>query len=155
MIPNAFLINRGKLNHDGLAERSLEFKANNIIIVYRRRGGPGKIEFFQRGPEGLIQIPPILLIAGVRLQREFKSRPRPIKSLIISTQPNASKQIERIANFFSNFLMTQTTMKTLKNQPALHISSDTLLLTQITFILFPEAEEVGPRITISQIVWET
>jgi len=42
-----------------------------------------------------------------------------------------------------------------KHQGSMHISSNALQRTQITFVLLPKKIEVGPRITVSHVSWET
>lgn len=157
-IPNAFRVNRGKLNFDGIAEKAVESNANRVIIVSRWKGGSGKIELFQTGSEeGLTQAPPLLYVAGVRLQREFEVKLRPVRSLAVTTQPEAPQQIMKIAESLSNFLKIPmpTMMRAApKFQASMHVSSDASHLTQISFMLFPEAVEVGPRITVSRVAWE-
>ncbi|MFQ5836261.1 MAG: Brix domain containing protein, partial [Candidatus Bathyarchaeia archaeon] len=70
-IPNVVRVNRGKLSLDGIAEKALEFNADRVVIVDRWKGGPGKIEFFKIGQEGLVPVPPIMYVASIKLQREF------------------------------------------------------------------------------------
>ncbi|RLI44046.1 Brix domain containing protein, partial [Candidatus Bathyarchaeota archaeon] len=58
-IPNVVRVNRGKLSLDGVAERAIEFDADRVVIINRWKGGPGKIELFEVGQEGLVLVPPI------------------------------------------------------------------------------------------------
>ncbi len=59
LILNTVRINRGKLSLEGIAERTSTFHADRGIIVDRWSGGPGKIELFQTGPQGLIPVSPL------------------------------------------------------------------------------------------------
>jgi len=156
-IPNAVRVNRGKMNLEGIAEKAIELDANEVIIINRWKGGPGKIELFQASSEGLTPGPPLLYVRGVRLRREFKAKARPFRSLTITMPPKSPTEIVRTAESLANFLnipvssMGETTSKF---QASLHISSDASSLTQITFLLLPETMEVGPRLTLSHVVWE-
>lgn len=162
-IPNVFYINRGKLNLDGIAEKALESNANRVVIVSRYKGGPGKIQLFQTSTnKGLTQIPPVLYVAGLRLQREFKIKSRNIQSLMITIQTKVSQQILKLAESLSIFLrisissprrITSTHVSS-NYQASMHFSSDSSHFSQITFLLFPKTVEVGPRIIISHIAWE-
>ncbi|MEM2935881.1 MAG: hypothetical protein QW231_01745 [Candidatus Bathyarchaeia archaeon] len=158
LIPNAVRINRGKLNLDGVAERALEFGTDRVIIFDRWKGGPGKIQFFSAGSEGLIPLPPTLYVSGVRLQREFKTKVRKIRPITLTVSPEGSSQTEKLAEALSNFL--KVPKSTEENVPSTHrasmrISSDASGSVQITFRLLPEGVEVGPRITLSHVSWET
>jgi rRNA maturation protein Rpf1 len=158
-IPNVVRINRGKLSLDGIAEKTLELNANQVIIVDRWKGGPGKIELFKIGQEGLVPIPPIMYVAGIKLRREFdKVKTKPVRSLIITTQSEKSDEIIRIARSLSNFLnvpLSQMDKTVSKFKTSMHISTNDLHRTQVTFILcLPENVEIGPRVTLSHVVWE-
>jgi rRNA maturation protein Rpf1 len=159
-IPNVVRINRGKLSLDGIAEKTLELNANQVIIVDRWKGGPGKIEFFKIGQEGLVLVPPIMYVAGIKLRREFdKVKTKPVRSLIITTSSEDSNEITRIARSLSNFLnvpLSQMDKTVSKFKTSMHISTNDLHRTQVTFMLrLPENVEIGPRITLSHVVWET
>ena len=162
-IPHVFYFNRGKLNLDGIAEKALESKANRVVIVSRYKGGPGKIQLFQTSTnKGLTQVPPVLYVAGLRLQREFKKRSRNIQFLTITVQTEVSQQILKLAESLSLFLrISISTKKRITStrvssdyQASMHFSSDPSHFSQITFLLFPKTIEVGPRIIISHIAWE-
>lgn len=157
ILPNAFRVNRGKLGLDGVAERALELGADRVIIINRWKGGPGKIHFFHTGSEGLIPAPPTLYISGVRLQREFKTRVRKMYPLTLTVASEGSAQIGRLAEVLSNFLKVPKSVD--KQVPSayrasMHVSSDASGSVLITFMLLPEGVEVGPRITLSHVVWE-
>ncbi len=157
VIPNTVRVNRGKLSLDGVAERALELGADRVIIFDRWKGGPGKIQFFHAGAEGLTPVPPALYVSGVRLQREFKKRMRKIRSLALTVSPEGSSQTEKLAEALSNFLkVPKSTEKYVPSayRASMYVSSDVSGSVQITFMLPPEGVEVGPRITLSHLVWE-
>ena len=157
-IPNLVRINRGKLNLDGIAERALEFNADRVIIVDRWRGGPGKIKLFQAGPQGLKLVPPLIFVGDIRLQRELEGvRVKPVRSLTITTSHEKSPQVAKIAESFSRFLnvpASTTDAAASRCKAAMHVSSGASAQIQITFMLLPEAMEIGPRITVSHLLWE-
>jgi len=156
VIPNALRVNRGKLSLDGVTEKALEFGANRIIIIDRWKGGPGKIQFFHAGSEGLIPVPPTIYVSGARLQREFKSRVGKIRPLTLTASSEGS-QTGKLAEALSNFLeVPKSTEERVSSvyQASIHVSSDASGSVQITFRLLPEGVEVGPRITLSHVVWE-
>jgi rRNA maturation protein Rpf1 len=156
-VPNVIRINRGKLNLDGIAEKALSLNADRVIVVDRWKGGPGKIKFFRIKPTGLTPVPPLMYVAGIKLQREFEKKAKPIRSLAMTTPSESSMQVVKIAEFLSSFLkipMLSIDEAVLKFQASMNISLDTSRNTQITFVLLPQAIEAGPRITISRVVWE-
>jgi rRNA maturation protein Rpf1 len=157
-IPNVVRINRGKLSLDGIVEKTLELNANQVIIVDRWKGGPGKIELFKIGQEGLVPVPPIMYVAGMKLRREFdRTKTKPVHSLIITMSSENSNEIIRIAKSLSNFLdipWSQADKIVSKSKTSMHISIDGLHRTQVTFMLLPENVEIGPRVSLSHVVWE-
>jgi len=156
-IPDVVRINRGKLSLDGIVEKALEFNADRVVIIDRWNGRPAKIELFIMGPAGLTQVPPLFYIASVRSQREFEAKIKPVKSLAKTTSTENSPKALKIAESLSSFLKFPLLLvedAASKHQVSMHVSSNASQYTQITFILFPERVEVGPRITISDVVWE-
>lgn len=157
-IPNVVRINRGKLNLYGIAEKAFEFDADRVIIVDRWKGGPGKIKLFQAGPEGLIFVPPLIFVRGIRLQRELEgARAEPVRSLTITTSLEKSPQVAKIAESLSRFLNvppSRMDVAASRYEAAMQVSSRASAQIRITFMLLPQAVEIGPRITISHLVWE-
>ena len=157
-IPDAVRVNRGKLSREGLAEKALEVEADRVIIVDRWKGGPGKIELY-RLAEDLLGVPPLIYIRGIKLQREFalpKIRP-PSSLAIICECPSEGKDVRKLAEALSDFLkvpfLTDDISK--KNyEVCMRISEDALREMRITFIKPRENREIGPRITVSHLIWE-
>jgi len=150
-------INRGKLSLDGIAEKALELNADRVIVVDRWKGGPGKIELFRVEPAGLTHVPPLMNVAGIRLQREFETETKTVRSLAVTTAPENPPEITKIAENLSNFLnfpMSSIDGAASKFQASMHVSYNASGRIQITFLLLPQMVEIGPRITISSVVWE-
>jgi len=100
-----------------------------------------------------------MYVADIKLQREFdRAKTKPIRSLIITTPPKKSNKIIRIARSLSNFLNVPLSLMNeavSKPQISMHVSSNDLHRPQVTFmLLLPETVEIGPRITLSHVVWE-
>ena len=156
-IPKAFRVNRGKMSLDGVGEKAFELNADRVIIVNRWKDGPGKIELFQVGSGDLNPIPPLLYVAGVRLQREFKTRTGPIKSIAVTITPEVSPEIVKIAESLANFLkvpLSSVGEVASRYQASMRLSLNASGRIQITFLLLPESVEVGPRITLSHALWK-
>jgi len=150
-------INRGKLSLDGIAEKALELNADRVIVVDRWKGGPGKIELFRVEPAGLTHVPPLMNVAGIRLQREFETETKTVRSLAVTTAPENPPEITKIAENLSNFLnfpMSSIDGAASRFQASVHVSYNASGRIQITFLLLPQMVEIGPRITISSVVWE-
>lgn len=156
-IPTLVRINRGKLNLEGIAEKALELNADRVILIDRWKGGSGKIKLFQAGPEGLFLFPPLFFVREILLQRELKGvRCKTLHSLTITTSLENSPQEIKVAESLSSFLnvpLSTMEMAASRYDAAMHVSSEASNHIQITF-LFPQAMEIGPRITISHMVWE-
>jgi rRNA maturation protein Rpf1 len=150
-------INRGQLNLDGIAERALELKANRVIVVDRWKGGPGKIKLFRVEPAGLTPVPPLMYIAGIKLQREFETETKPIRSLVATTaqekNPEITKVTENLSHFL-NFPLSPIDKAISDYKASMHVSRNASGRIQITFMLLPQMVEIGPQISISRVVWE-
>jgi len=155
VIPGIVRVNRGKMSMDEVAEKALEYGADRVVIVDRWHGGPGKIEFFHIGRSGLVPAPPILCVAGIRLQREFaQTWSKPVHSLVVT---QSDGYFAEIADSLSKFFGVPVSLEKEalpKYQVAMHISQNATKRAQITFILLPQKVEIGPRITLWQVVRE-
>jgi len=156
-IPNIIRINRGKLSVDGIAERAVELNADRIVVIDRWKAGPGKIKLFRVEPTGLIPVPPLMYVAGVKLQREFEAKTKHVRSLVVTTKPENLPETLRIAECLSDFFNLPRLLMGeagTKSQVSMHVSLNASLRNQITFMLLPQMVEIGPRITLSKLVWE-
>ena len=156
-VPNIVRINRGKLSLDGIAERAVELDADRIVVIDRWKGGPGKIKLFRIEPTGLIPVPPLMYIAGIRLQREFEAKTKHVRSLVVTTElenpPETVRIAERLSDFF-NLPRLSIDEAATKYHASMHVSLNASCRTQITFMLLPQMVEIGPRATLSKLVWE-
>jgi rRNA maturation protein Rpf1 len=151
-------INRGKLSLDGVAERALELNADRVIIIDRWKGGPGTIKLFRVKPTGLTPVPPLMYVSGIKLQREIEAETKVTRSHVVTTAPESSSEITKIAENLSNFLtlpLSSIDEVTSKYKASMHISYDASGRIQLTFMFLPQMVEVGPRITMSRMVWES
>jgi len=157
-IPNSIRINRGKLSREGLAEKAYELEANRVMIVDRWKGGPGKIELFNV-KESLIGVPPLIYIRGIKLQREMGfPKFRPLQSLAITaTYASRDEEIPKLADALSSFLKVPTAKSNELLERRYHalmaIFRDAMERIRITFFKLPENREIGPRITVSHLIW--
>ena len=156
-VPNIVRINRGKLNLDGIAERAVELNADRIVVIDRWKGGPGKIKLFRMEPTSLFSVPPLMYVAGVRLRREFEAKTKHVRSLVVTTErenpPETVRIAERLSDFF-NLPRLSIDEAAAKYQASMHVSLDGSRRNQITFMFLPQMVEIGPRITLSKLVWE-
>ena len=157
-IPNSMRINRGKLSREGLAEKAYELEADRVIIVDRWKGGPGKIELFNVR-ETLIGVPPLIYIRGIKLQREMgfpKSR-RFSSMAITANYTSQDEEIPKLMDALSNFLQVSTAKPNeeveKKYQVLMSIGRDAMERIRVTFFKLPENREIGPRITVSHLIW--
>jgi hypothetical protein len=98
-----------------------------------------------------------MLVSGVRLRREFKEDMRRVKASVITMEPEDSHELERIAGSLSQFFglpVLSLDEAAKKYGASLHISFDSSRRPRITFLYLKRMVEIGPRITISKLVWE-
>jgi rRNA maturation protein Rpf1 len=155
VIPGIVRVNRGKMGMTQVAEKALEHNVDRVAIIERWQGALDKIEFYQIGASGLVSVPPILYIAGIRLQRGFTTkRLKPIHSVVITKSVGDSLEIaDSLSEIFSIPVLSEKEVS-VKYPVAMHFSRDATRRVQITFILFPQKLEIGPRITLRQVIGE-
>lgn len=157
-IPNVVRINRGKLSIVGVAEKALANDADRVIIVDRWKGGPGRLRFFHVNSTGLKAVPPLIYVEGIQFQRALRrAKAKPVRSLVIALSSERSEDASKVAGFLFDFLevpMLSVEEASLNYQAAMHVSSEDAQRMRITFVLLPEKVEIGPRISVSHVVWE-
>lgn len=158
-IPNSVRINRGKSSLDSLAEKALEHETGKIIISDRWKGGLGKIQLFKVGNTGLIQFYPLIYVKKVKLRRTFGHvRTKAVKSLTLQIETEIPPEAHDLGDALSHFLNIPklSTDETLSpnTQAVMHISLNAARRIQITFLQTPQKTEIGPRITVSHLIWK-
>jgi U3 small nucleolar ribonucleoprotein protein IMP4 len=156
-IPDVVRVNRGKMSLDGIAEKAIELEADRVVVVDRWRGGPGKINLFRISSTGLTFVPPLMLISGIRLRREFKEVTRRTRSSAITMKPEDSTELERIAGRMSQHFslpVLSVDEATRKHGASMHFSFDSSRHIQISFMRLQRMVEIGPRVTLSKLIWE-
>jgi len=160
LIPQCTRVNRGKMSLDNLAEKALENDIERILIVEEWHGNPGKILLFKVTESGLSLIPPKMVIRSLILQREIKKLK--IKTInacgVFGSDRNKNSDIFRLISVLSDFMLlpklSYRDIDFLKNQNVMHISPFSHDYVKITFMNFPRRVELGPRIILSNLVWE-
>jgi hypothetical protein len=156
-IPDVTRVNRGKMSVDGVAEKAIELEADRVVVVDRWHGGPGRINLFQVSSTGLKPVPPLMLIGKIRLRRELNEGRRGVRSSAITLEPEDSAELTRIAGQLSKYfgLPVLSLDEASENHRALmHLSFDSSLHIQITFMLLGRMVEIGPRVTLSKLIWD-
>jgi len=149
-------VNRGKMSTDEIAEKALEYDAECVVIVDRWHGGLDSIRFFQIGESGLISVPPVLHVSGIRLRREFGVvKVKPAVSLVVLAS-ETSVRVLTIAESLSKFFAIPIALvnEAVKIGPtSMAISLDESNRIVMTFMVEPNHVEVGPRIIVSGVKW--
>ena len=155
-IPDVVRVNRGKMSLDGVAEKAIEHEAEGVVVVDRWHGGPGKINLFRVSSTGLKPIPPLMLLSEIRLRREFEEGTRRLRSSVITVEPKTS-ELERIAGNLSNYFgLPVLTLDEASehHRVSMHFSFNSSRHTQIMFMLLERMVEIGPRVTLSKLIWD-
>ena len=156
-IPNVVRINRGKRSLDGVAEKAIEVETDKIIVVDRWHGGPGRINLYRLGSSGLESVPPLMLIKGIRLRREFENIKKRGQSSAITFAPEDSVVLENIAGQLSQFFVLPVMSWDDASEnyvAAMHLSFDRSRCLQLSFRRLQRMVEIGPRVTISKLIWD-
>lgn len=153
-IPNTARINRGKSNLTALAEKALEHGADRIIIADRWKEGPGMLQLFTLGETGLEQRHPLIYMKNVKLRREFgHTRSVADKNLALQTDAAIPPEAQELADTLVQFLNIPKQAST-RAQTTMHLSLNYANRIQITFFQTLQKTEIGPRITVSHLVWK-
>jgi rRNA maturation protein Rpf1 len=156
-IPDVMRVNRGKMSLDGVAEKAIELEADRVVVVDRWHGGAGKINLFQVSSTGLKPVPPLMLIRNIRLRRELNEGRRGVPSSAITLEPEDSAELARIAGRLSKYFglpVLSLDEASENHRASMHFSFDSSLKVRITFMFLDRMVEIGPRVTLSKLVWD-
>jgi hypothetical protein len=145
------------MNQVGIAEKAIELEAERVIVVDRRHGEPGRINLFQTSSTDLKPVPPLMLISGIRLRREFKKRTRCIPSSLITLEPKDSANLNRLAlqlSKYYGFSILPIDEAGESHCTSMHLSFGSSQHIHVKFILLKRMCEIGPRVTLSKLIWE-
>jgi rRNA maturation protein Rpf1 len=141
---------------DGVAEKAIEVEADKVVLVDRWHGGPGRINLYKLS-NGLKPVPPLLLIKTIRLRREFKNVKKRGQSSAITFEPESSVSLAKIAGELSQFFglpVMSLDVASEKRGATLHLSFDRSRCLQLTFVRLQRMVEIGPRVTLSKLIWD-
>jgi rRNA maturation protein Rpf1 len=157
-LPFAVRINRGKLSLEGIAEKSVEYDAEKVMIIERWKFGLGRIQLFNLKPEGLESVPPTIYVRNAIFRRNLAGeimKERRIKSIAIAASPHENSEVEKLEKALSDFFEIPVfSLKEAINKKcdaAMQIKTSSQKDLIITFMLLPELVEVGPQILVSHI----
>ena len=153
VIPKAMRINRGKLSIKGLAEKALEVGADRIIMVERRKGGPGCIK--------LCTLPIhsgetfTYFLSGVKTQDDIGRRTTIREGLIVTVEKNASTLVRRVANHFARFLIVPLLEETVSQdfKASAHFSCFRENEIKLSFTIPSIIKEIGPTLFLRCPNW--
>lgn len=155
VILNAVYVNRGKMSNDEVAEKTMEYDADGLIIVDRWPEGLGVLKLFKKESSSLTRAPPTIFFLG-KLQREFGvSKAKPTISIVTSAS-DRSGEVVKFANALSGFfdlpIMEENTAQKAEGT-IMHISRNGKSKIEVTFMAQPGHIEIGPRINVSRLEW--
>jgi hypothetical protein len=156
-IPDVTRVNRGKMSLDGVAEKAIELEADRVVVLDRWHGGPGKINLFQVSSTGLEPVPPLMLIGKIRLRRELNEGRRGVLSSAITLEPENSAELARMAGHLSKYFglpVLSLDEASENHRASMHFSFDSSRHIQVTFMLLGRMVEIGPRVTLSKLIWD-
>jgi len=156
-IPDTIRVNRGKMNLQELGENAIEKGSDRIILVDRWKGGRGRIRLYKLGQRKPVQVPPQIYIKAIKLRREFKVREKSVNSLIIArnlTETPSETMLLGALSDFLNFSLSNINEAGSDHEAAIQVYRGNGQLTHFSFFLLPRMAEIGPRTTISHLIWD-
>ena len=149
-------MNRGKLGLIEVFDRVLGEETAKLLLVERWKGGPGRIHFYQITPEAPRRLLSLVL-GGVKTQIDFGRRRRLPSKLSVTVAEDAPSNVLKLAQFLASFLMIPLAPSTTDEPatPTLRIGSSPDHEARIQVHAPPSGREVGPRLIVTQAVWET
>jgi rRNA maturation protein Rpf1 len=155
-IPDVIRVNRGKMSLDALAEKALELEADRVIVVEKWRDKFAQLSLFKMSPTGLLPVAPVICLSNVSLRRELSKGTKRHMSSVVTVPQGASSEVERTALQISQFLrlpLMRLDDAVEEHRASLHFAFNSSRSIRATFMLLGRMVEIGPRLTVSKLVW--
>jgi hypothetical protein len=149
--------NRGKMSLEELAERAIEEGIDRVLIIERWKGGPGRIRLCRINRGEVAQVPPQIYTQEIRLQREFEKHKAALKSLIIGKPKDELSDTVMLTEALSGFFkipVMNLNEACPRYKAGMRIRLDETGKISLSFLLLPSMTEIGPRLTVSHLVWD-
>ncbi len=155
-VPRARVIRRGKSSLADLGRRLFEEGLEYVMILQRWHGGPGRIDFFKVEAQGLVHLTPTVLLGAVKLGREY-AQPGKHTAEAFSYDAKVSGLTRRFIHNLSTILrLPESTLPTSSQiKSTLHVSETGNGSVLLALTSPPAQQEVGPRLLISRLIWDS
>jgi rRNA maturation protein Rpf1 len=156
-VPGIMRVNRGKMSLHEAGEKAVSIGADKIIVLDRWKGGFCRIRLLKIG-QGIVEVPPCLNITKVKFRREFRSSRKTPGRLFIDKSGEAELGTDKLKKSFSDFLelpIVNVLEAPSEYEATMRVMSGASRFIEIRFYTLPRNIEIGPRILISNVVWQT
>lgn len=154
VVPGSEIIRRGKANREELASKLRENGFSHAIAIYRWHGGPGRLDFFAVNANGISGLPPSALLKNVKLGREYPNRAK-CTATAVTHEENLTAETLRFCHTLSSaFELPEVGAKEISRMKAsFHVTEMPDRTIQLAVTSTAARREVGPKLTISRLLW--
>jgi hypothetical protein len=127
-----------------------------VIIIDRSQERLVTINLFNLSATGLKVIYPKIVLSEIKLRRELNKRSQSKFSTIITIE-SINSDLDKLSKYLSRFFVMPiiSSYKITKKDPvSMHFSSSSNNKLQITFMFINQMIEIGPRLTVSKLIWK-
>ena len=142
---------------DALAEKALELEADKVIVVEKWKDKFAQLSLFKVGSTGLVPFAPVVFLSDVTLRRELNQGAKRYRSSVVTVSQKRSSELERAASQFAQFLGLPFMLldeAVEEHRASLHFSANSSKSFRATFMLLSRMVEIGPRLTVSKLLWD-
>jgi rRNA maturation protein Rpf1 len=153
VLSNAIRLNRGKLSLQGLKEHALSRGVDRLIVVERRKGGPGLLRFYQFSPGGVWQMPLTVSLGGVTTQDDIGRRIRLHCEAVTITEV-LNGQLDKIAAALARFLKVPVIRAPMapSHHASLDVSSHSKYVATLSFSAPSTGLDSGPTLVVKRAI---
>jgi rRNA maturation protein Rpf1 len=155
VLSNARRVNRGKLSLQGLKEYALSRGGDRLIVVERRKGGPGLLRFYQYFPGGVWQMPLAVSLGGVTTQDDMGRKTR-LHCEAVTVAEALNGLLDNIAAALSRFLRVPVTRATMapSHRASLDVSPHSKYAATLSFSAPSKGLYGGPTLVVKHAIFD-
>jgi len=153
VLSNTIRLNRGKLSLQELKEHAISCGSDSIIVVERRKGGPGLLRFYRHSHRGVWQNPLTASLVGVTTQKDISRRTR-LRCEAVTVTEGLNGLLDDVAAALSRFLRVPLLSATGSSPhgASLNVSPHSKYVATLSFSAFSKGPDTGPTLVVRRAI---
>ncbi len=150
VIPNARVVRRGKSNLNEFSAKLRNMGISHVVALHRWHGSPGRVNLFRVQSNGMVTVPPSIILSGIKLRREYGTDGMFMIEGVSNGAVNETLQLARTLSTVLDVPIMDSTSTAV----TLHLVQEEKSLIRVVVTAPPGQRELGPSLNVSRLLWD-